>query len=66
MEVEDFYKDVVDKENFHSYIVMSDSVPMETNYDTLELEKEETIYIPKGVEYKINGDLDLLKSYVER
>ena len=28
------------------------------------IEKEETIYIPKGIKYKIIGQLELLKSYV--
>lgn len=66
IDVQDFYKDVVDKENFHSYTVISGSGKIESNYNSMKLEKEETIYIPKGVEYKIDGDLQLLKSYVEK
>ena len=30
----------------------------------IDISKEETIYIPQGVEYMIQGDLELIKSYV--
>ena len=30
----------------------------------LDLGKEETIYIPKDIDYRIEGNIELLKSYV--
>lgn len=64
IEVKDFYKDFVDEEEFHSYTVISGSGKIESKDESVQLEKEETIYIPNGVEYKIDGELELLKSYV--
>ncbi|MEG2511556.1 MAG: type I phosphomannose isomerase catalytic subunit [Bacilli bacterium] len=65
IDVEEVYKDTVD-EDFHSYTVIRGSGRIESSNHSVDLEKEETIYIPKGVDYRINGDLELLKSYVER
>ena len=71
IDVKDSYKDLVDK-NFHSYTVIngtgviSGSGKIESENDSIKLEKEGTIYIPKGVNYNIYGNLQLLKSYVER
>lgn len=62
--VKDIYRDVVDEEDFHSYTVISGSGRIRSDNHTINLNKEETIYIPKGVEYKIDGKLELLKSYV--
>lgn len=64
IDVNGIYSDSVN-EDFHSYIVISGSGMIESKNDTIKLEKEETIYIPKGVNYNIHGDLQLLKSYVE-
>lgn len=63
--VNEIYRDAVN-EDFHSYTVISGSGEIESENDTIKLEKEETIYIPNGVNYNIYGDLQLLKSYVER
>ena len=65
IDVNEIYSDAV-KEDFHSYTVISGSGKIESENDTIKLEKEETIYIPKGVNYNIHGNLQLLKSYVER
>lgn len=66
IDVNDIYKDAVYEEEFHSYTVINGSGKVESDNEIVELNKEETIYIPKGVKYKINGELELLKSYVER
>ena len=65
IDVNEIYNDAVN-EDFHSYTVISGSGKIESENDTIKLEKEETIYIPKGVNYNIHGNLQLLKSYVER
>ena len=65
IDVNEIYSDAVN-EDFHSYTVISGSGKIESENDTIKLEKEETIYIPKGVNYNIHGNLQLLKSYVER
>lgn len=57
------YKDSV-SEDFHSYTVINGSGNIVSEGEVLELKKEETIYIQKGVEYTISGDIELLKSYV--
>ena len=64
IDVKDIYRDAVDKEDFHSYTVISGSGKIKSNDNIIDLNKEETIYIPKGVEYKVYGELELLKSYV--
>lgn len=66
IDVKDIYQDAVNEEDFHSYTVISGSGKIESNHESMELNKEDTIYISKDVEYKIDGDLQLLKSYVER
>lgn len=66
IDVNDIYKDAVDEEEFHSYTVINGSGRVESDNEIVELNKDETIYIPNGVKYKINGELELLKSYVER
>lgn len=60
--VDSEYKDIV-KEDFQSYTVISGSGNIVSENETILLEKEETIYIPHGVEYTINGNIELLKSY---
>ena len=64
IDVKEIYRDAVDEEDFHSYTVISGSGKIKSDNDIIGLNKEETIYIPKGVEYKIYGELELLKSYV--
>ncbi|MDY2882031.1 MAG: class I mannose-6-phosphate isomerase, partial [Romboutsia timonensis] len=50
--------------DFHSYTVIRGTGKITSDAQTLHLEKEETIYIPKGVAYTIEGNIELLKSYV--
>ena len=64
IDVKDVYKDVVYDEDFHSYTVISGNGRIESNFESIELNKEDTIYISKGIEYEIKGNLKLLKSYV--
>ena len=61
--VNDVYEDIVNHD-FHSYTVVNGSGSIVNNEQVINLLKEDTIYIPKGVSYSINGDLELLKSYV--
>ena len=61
--VNDCYKDCVGEE-FHSYTVTSGSGSIVSNGNSMSLGIEDTIYIPNGVEYSIDGNLELLKSYV--
>lgn len=61
--VDNSYMDMVDCD-FHSYTVISGSGYVTSEDDKVELNKEETIYIPQGVEYMIQGDLELIKAYV--
>lgn len=64
IDVKNVYSDAVHEQDFHSYTVINGSGQIKSNNDIIDLNKEETIYIPKGVEYKIDGELELLKSYV--
>ena len=50
IDVKDIYKDVVCDEDFHSYTVISRKGRIESSHESIEIDKEETIYIPKGVE----------------
>lgn len=52
------------EEDFHSYTVIKGNGKIINEGQILNLEKEETIYIPKGVDYRIQGNIELLKSYV--
>ena len=61
--VDSTYNDVVN-ENFHSYIVISGCGKIISENEILTLDKEETIYIPKNINYSIEGNIQLLKSYV--
>lgn len=61
--VDSDYKDRV-KEDFHSYTVISGSGQIISENEIVTLDKEETIYIPKDVDYSIEGNIQLLKSYV--
>lgn len=61
--VDNIYMDKVDCD-FHSYTVISGSGYVTSKDNKIDISKEETIYIPQGVEYMIQGDLELLKCYV--
>ena len=61
--VDNSYMDKVDCD-FHSYTVISGSGCVTSKDNKIDISKEETIYIPQGVEYMIQGDLELIKSYV--
>ncbi|MGH4140234.1 type I phosphomannose isomerase catalytic subunit [Clostridium sp.] len=57
----------VDKvvENFHSYIVISGEGVIKANNMQMKLKEEETIYISKGVEYILKGNMELIKASVK-
>jgi len=57
------YVDTV-KECFHSYIVISGEGFVKANNMEMKLKEEETIYISKGVEYILEGNMELIKSSV--
>lgn len=59
------YKDYV-KEDFHSYTVIEGSGKIVSKNQIIELEKEDTIYIPNDIDYTIIGIIKLLKSYVDK
>ncbi|MBZ9622400.1 class I mannose-6-phosphate isomerase [Clostridium sp. FP2] len=55
------YMDVVN-ESFHSYIVTSGEGVIKANNVQTKLKEEETIYISKGTEYILKGNMELIKS----
>ncbi|MBU3127798.1 class I mannose-6-phosphate isomerase [Clostridium tagluense] len=55
------YMDVVN-ESFHSYIVTSGEGVIKANNVQMKLKEEETIYISKGTEYILKGNMELIKS----
>ncbi|MBK5240095.1 type I phosphomannose isomerase catalytic subunit [Clostridium sp.] len=55
------YEDTVN-ESFHSYTVISGAGVIKSNNQQIELKEEETIYISKGIEYTLIGNMELLKS----
>ena len=57
------YEDKV-SQDFHSYTVINGNGYITDGNDKIDLNKEETIYIPNNIEYKIVGELELLKSYI--
>ena len=57
------YEDSVN-EDFHSYTVVGGSGSIISKDQSINLVKEDTIYIPNGVQYTISGNIELLKSYV--
>ena len=61
--IESEYKDKVEQD-FHSYTVIDGNGRIISGDQILDLEKEETIYIPKDIDYRIEGNIELLKSYV--
>nr|WP_317332617.1 type I phosphomannose isomerase catalytic subunit [uncultured Romboutsia sp.] len=63
IDIKDSYKDLVDK-NFHSYTVINGTGVISDGNNVIDLNKEETVYIKEGVNYSIEGNLELIKSYV--
>lgn len=59
------YEDYVN-EDFHSYTVIEGSGKIVSKNQIIELEKEDTIYIPNNINYTIIGNIKLLKSYVDK
>ena len=55
------YVDTVN-ESFHSYIVICGEGVIKANDEQMELKEEETIYISKGIEYILEGNMELIKS----
>jgi mannose-6-phosphate isomerase len=59
--VRDNYEDTVN-DSFHSYTVISGVGVINANNNQIELKEEQTIYISKGIEYSLIGNMELLKS----
>mgnify|MGYP001607008884 CR=1 FL=1 len=57
------YLDTVN-ESFHSYTVICGEGIIKTSNEQIELREEETIYISKGIEYTLEGNMELIKSSV--
>jgi len=57
------YKDIVN-EDFHSYTVICGEGVIKSNNEQINLKEEETIYISKGIEYVLEGNMELIKSCV--
>ena len=51
-------------ESFHSYIVISGEGLIKANDIQMELKEHETIYISKGIDYILEGNMELIKSSV--
>lgn len=66
IDIDSIYKDTVDKELFHSYTVIKGKGIIHSDNDNIQIEKEETIYVPKDIKYEICGNLQLLKTYVKK
>jgi mannose-6-phosphate isomerase len=60
------HKDYVDtvNESFHSYTVISGEGIIKANNEQMKLKEEETIYISKGINYILEGNMELIKSSV--
>lgn len=56
------YTEYVDKK-FYSFTVIKGSGEIACQDNIVKVEKEDTVYIPNGVRYTINGDLELIKAY---
>ncbi|HEY8803942.1 MAG TPA: mannose-6-phosphate isomerase, partial [Clostridium sp.] len=61
--VQDNYVDMVN-DSFHSYTVICGEGVIKANNEQIQLKEEETIYISKGIEYMIEGNMELIKSSV--
>ena len=56
------YVDLVENK-FHSYTVIKGYGEIICKENIIKLEKEDTVYIPNGIEYTINGNIELIKAY---
>ena len=61
--VDNNYVDSVN-ESFHSYTVISGEGVLKANNEQIQLKEEETVYISKGIEYLLEGNMELIKSSV--
>lgn len=59
--IEDKYEDTVENQ-FHSFTVINGKGTIQANNETIDLNAEETIYVPNGIKYEIEGKLELLKA----
>jgi len=57
------YEDIVN-DSFHSYTVICGEGIIKWSNGQIELKKEETIYISKGIKYIFEGKMELIKSSV--
>lgn len=57
------YENIVQCE-FHSYTVVGGSGFICSDKDQLNLESEDTVYVPNGLSYSIYGDMELIKAYI--
>lgn len=60
--VEGIYSDEV-YGDFYTYTVTKGSGVIKTEVQCIELNAEETVYLPKGIKYLIEGDLELIKTF---
>lgn len=51
-------------DSFHSYTVICGDGVIKANNQEIVLKEEETIYISKGIEYTLQGNMELIKSSV--
>lgn len=63
LKISETYSDNVSSE-FHTYTVIDGNGIIKCNKKIITLSKEETIYIEKGLNYTIEGNLELLKVYI--
>ena len=61
--VDTSYIDMVN-DSFHSYTVICGEGVIKADKVQMELKAEETIYISKGIEYILEGNMELIKSSV--
>lgn len=57
------YQNIVSKD-FETYFVVNGKGKIISENNEVNLNKEEIIYIPHGLKYRIDGNLELIKSYV--
>lgn len=61
IEVKDTYKDS-SKDGFNCFVVIDGEGTISCDENSLKISKEETVYIPQGINYEIKGSLTLIKS----
>ncbi|MBW9148751.1 class I mannose-6-phosphate isomerase [Clostridium sp. CM028] len=57
------YIDIVN-DSFHSYTVICGEGVIKVSNGQMKLKEEETVYISKGIEYTLEGNMELIKSSV--